>query len=140
MYKVEIRIRFRAAHRLIAPYEGKCSHPHGEAYTLIVIVGNKLLDKNGMVVDFGVLKKEIREWVDENLDHTYIYQIGDEVGDYLKGKGFRTYGLNFNPTAENLAKYMYSIIGSITKERFDYMRVGVIESFEDSIGWFEKDV
>ena len=132
-YQVEVKIEFRAGHRLIEPYKGKCNNPHGEGYTAIFIVETDTLDKNGMVMDFGALKKYLSAMIDEEFDHAYIHHVDDVVGKYLKEQGFKTFEMPCNPTAENIAELLY-LFASVEGLK----KVGVIESFSDSIAWYEK--
>lgn len=135
MNEVEVKIRFRAGHRLIPPYKGHCNNPHGEGYTVILFFKKAELDENGMVFDFGRIKKHIKSWIDENWDHSYIHHKDDEVGEYLFSKGFKTFNIgNKNPTAENMAKYLFDII---KQDNIYISKIGIIESFEDSIAWYE---
>ena len=130
-YQIEIKVTFRAGHRLLPPYKGSCNNPHGEGYTAIFIFEKENLDENGMVFDFGSIKGRIKKWINENWDHSYIHHYKDEVGQYLKSKGFRTYVLPFNPTAEHMAGWLFKEFKHLSLKK-----VGIIESFEDSIAWF----
>lgn len=136
MYEVEIRLRFRYGHRLLPPYEGKCNNVHGEGGTLIFIFETNELDENDMVIDFGVIKKILQNFVNDNLDHAYLYKTGDEVGEYLKNKGFKIFEMSNQPTAENIARLMYDVAYLLEHK---IKKVGCVESFEDSIAWYEKD-
>lgn len=136
MYEVEIKINFRAGHRLLPPYEGHCNNPHGEGYTAILLFKNKELDKNGMVFDFGNIKRQIKKWIDDNWDHSYIHHKDDEVGEYLRLNGFRTFKMNTNPTAEYMAQYLFIYLKHEYPELY---KVGIVESFVDSIAWYEGD-
>ena len=61
-------IRFSAAH--IMPGLGKCSQLHGHTYALSMrVYGEK--DKNGVIVDFQMLKSVLREIAD-TLDHKML--------------------------------------------------------------------
>ena len=135
MYSVEIKIKFRSGHRLMPPYTGKCLNPHGEGYTAIFIFSTESLDENGMVLDFGSIKEKLKTWIDDNFDHAYLHKNGDEVGIFLKEKGFRTFEFQFNPTAENMARYFYNM--AISKS-LPITKVGVVESFCDSVAWYEE--
>ena len=138
MYKIEVRVRFRYGHRLMPPYKGKCNNPHGEGGTAIFVFKTKLLDSNGMVDDFGNAKRTIKEWIDKHLDHAYIYRKDDKVGKFLKKSGFKVYEMEVNPTAENIACLLCKEI----REHGKFGRltaVGIIESFEDSIAWYEME-
>ena len=135
MYQIEIKISFRSAHRLLPPYKGHCNNVHGEFYTAIFIFGKRVLDSSGMVMDFGKAKKILKTWIDENLDHAYICHKKDDVGGYLKYKGFRVYKMDDNPTAENLARFLF---GLSYKLNIPAVKVGVVESSPESIAWYEK--
>ncbi|MFH1189014.1 MAG: 6-carboxytetrahydropterin synthase QueD [bacterium] len=78
---------FEAAHRL-PNYNGKCEALHGHSYRLEVTVSGKLDTKSGMIVDFGILKKIVKENVVDVLDHSYINNIIE------------------TPTAENMVLWM----------------------------------
>jgi len=51
-HSVEIKVYFRAGHRLISPYVGNCNNVHGEGYTVVLIFTSNFLDECGMVIDF----------------------------------------------------------------------------------------
>ena len=134
-YQVEVKVSFRSGHRLMPPYKGKCNNVHGEYFTAIFILEQEELDVNGMLIDFGVVKKQLKTWTDDNLDHAYLHNEGDEVGKYLTEKGFKTYSVGpRNPTAENLARMLYGVAKRIIN--LPVVKVGVVESTETSIAWF----
>ncbi len=91
MYELTTIVDFEAAHRL-ADYPGKCSRLHGHNWRVEVTVAGPGLDGLGMLVDFRVLKQEVSRVI-ETLDHYYLNEI----------EPFRT----VNPTAENIAAYVY---------------------------------
>ena len=136
MYKIKIEIKFRAGHRLLPPYIGKCNNPHGEGYTAIFEFEQEMLNECDMIEDFGVVKRMIKEWIDLYLDHAYICNEKDEVGIYLKEKGFKVFKMKGNPTAENIANLIYTSIKPLFS---NLKRVGIVESFEDSVAWYEDD-
>ena len=137
MYKIKIELKFRYGHRLSAPYVGKCNNPHGEGGTAIFEFEQEELNESGMVEDFGTLKRTIKEWIDLYLDHAFLYKKGDDVGKYLKDRGFKALEMNVNPTAENIAKLIYDSIKLLFP---NLKRVGIVESFEDSIAYYEEGV
>ena len=85
MYTVIKTLEISAAHRLNLNYESKCSKLHGHNWRVKVYCRSKELDENGMVVDFTHINRAICD----KLDHAYINDI-----------------LPFNPTAENIAKWI----------------------------------
>ncbi len=91
MYKLKVEADFSSAHNLRG-YKGKCEELHGHNWKVELYVGNKDLDKTGMVLDFKFLKENLNKVLDK-LDHKYLNEI-----DYFK---------KINPTSENIAKYIY---------------------------------
>lgn len=78
---------FSAAHHL-TDYYGKCENPHGHTYKLYVTVEGPM-QKNGMVVDFALLKTVVTEEVLSLLDH-------HDLNDLFK-----------NPTAEYICMFIW---------------------------------
>ena len=74
--------RFEAAHALMG-YDGRCRNIHGHSYEMrVTIKGMPIIDdnnpKNGMVMDFGDLKKIVNEEIIDHYDHAFI--INDKIG------------------------------------------------------------
>lgn len=97
MYYVEKRIEVSMAHKLNLSYESKCTNIHGHNAIIVVYCKAKELNKEGMVVDFTQVKKIIRDL----LDHKYVNDIVD-----------------FNPTAENLARWICEHVSHCYKVSF----------------------
>lgn len=111
---------FDAAHRLTF-HEGLCSNPHGHLYKVHVGIEGEL-DNNGLVLDFKELKA-LKNWLDENWDHSYIHSDTDEVGVYLAQQGFRTFNFQAEPTAENMAIFLMHK----AKELFDSLVIDLAD-------------
>ena len=94
MYTLKTEHSFDAAHFLYG-YEGKCSNIHGHRWRVVAEVSSDELEttgqNRGMYVDFGDLKKDLKE--------TTLKALQDE--------NFRIIQFAFRPTAENMAKYFY---------------------------------
>lgn len=110
------RLCFSAGHRVLG-HEGKCKHIHGHNYEVYITAVNKSvnfseafrkLDAIGRVIDFGVLKHKIGNWIEQNWDHGTI--LFSEDGDAIKALASLTdqklFMLPYNTTAENIAKYL----------------------------------
>lgn len=85
MFYIEKRMEIAGAHRLTLPYESKCQNLHGHNWVVVVRCKAEKLDETGMVADFTHIKKAIHD----KLDHRNLNDI-----------------LLFNPTAENMAKWI----------------------------------
>jgi len=97
------------------------------------VEGEELLP-SGMLIDFKDLKVLVEEWINQNLDHTTILSCNDPLVKILKSFGVQVYTTDGNPTAENIAKEIFDHLGTVV----GLVKVGVIESFEDSIAWYER--
>jgi len=92
MFEVKVLSEFASAHYLRG-YKGKCENMHGHNYKLEVAVQAKKLNNIGLVLDFGDIKRELKV-ITEELDHKVL----DELSFFRK----------INPSAENIAKHIYS--------------------------------
>lgn len=92
MYRISKEFHFSASHRLDhLPAEHPCSRLHGHNYIVIMELEANELNHVGFVVDYRRLTL-VKEWIDSNWDH---YHLNDKCP--------------FNPTAENMAKYLFRI-------------------------------
>jgi len=105
-YKVSVKIRFDAAHRLYG-YEGKCKTLHGHTYTAVVEVMCAELAPPGFVIDFGDLKRVVKGWIDANWDHATILWVNDPLAQILVD---HVYCMDYEPTAEHMAALLFHIV------------------------------
>ncbi len=88
-------------------HRGKCAHPHGHNGIVRILIGQKELREDGMVVDFAELKRTVGQWIEERLDHRMILQQGDPLVEVLQKMHEPLFLMDENPTAENLAKLIF---------------------------------
>ncbi len=102
------RIEFDAAHRVME-HESKCKHLHGHRYALEATFSAPKLDALGRVVDFGVIRERLGDWINEHWDHATILSENDKpLGEAIaKQTGQKIFYLPNNPTAENMAEYVF---------------------------------
>ena len=110
MFIVEKRMEIAGAHRLNLNYESKCANLHGHNWIVTVWCKSQTLDANGMVIDFTHIKREVQD----KLDHKFLNDV-----------------VPFNPTAENIAKWVCEQIPHC-------YRVSVQES-EGNIATYERE-
>lgn len=113
MYYVSKRMEIAFAHKLTLDYESKCRRLHGHNAIVTVFCCTPELNEAGMVVDF----KQIKTLVADKLDHHYLNEL-----------------FSFNPTAENLAKWICDEVPHCYKVMFQEsegnIAVYVKEGFE----------
>ena len=97
MYYISKRIEVAFAHQLNLTYESKCQRFHGHNGIVMIYCCSESLDENGMVVDFSHVKKMITD----KMDHRCLNEIFD-----------------FNPTAENLARWVCEHVAHCYKVTF----------------------
>ena len=98
------------AHNLKLSYESKCANIHGHNWIVIVYCKAKELNADGMIVDF----KHIKEKIHGYLDHGYLNDL-----------------LPFNPTAENIARWVVEQIPECYKAS--------VQESEGNIAIYERD-
>lgn len=103
LFRVTQEIEFCYGHRLLN-YDGKCRHLHGHNARAIIVLEGEKLDERGMLIDFSDIKRELRTWIDEHLDHRMILCDRDPVVAMLQKSGEQLYLIDSNPTAENIAR------------------------------------
>jgi 6-pyruvoyltetrahydropterin/6-carboxytetrahydropterin synthase len=92
VYYLTVKTEFAAAHQLRG-YRGKCENLHGHNWKIEVVLRGRTLDRVGMLVDFVEVKSWLRALVDEQLDHKNLNDLPAFKSD--------------NPSAENIARYLY---------------------------------
>jgi 6-pyruvoyltetrahydropterin/6-carboxytetrahydropterin synthase len=73
MYKARVEAEFSAAH-FLSHYQGKCENLHGHNYKVRLWVRGAELDEGGMLADFSVLKKALKETLGI-LDHSNLNDL-----------------------------------------------------------------
>ena len=124
MYKVTKEIRFCYGHRL-RNYDGKCKHIHGHNGRVEIELESESLDERGMVYDFSEIKEKVKEWIDDELDHSMLLREDDPLVETFEELGEPYYTLEKNPTAEAIAEEIYSYTES---EGFPVTRVKLWET------------
>ena len=81
---------------------------HGHNAVVEVELCGDRLDERGMVCDFGEVKRRLMEFIDADLDHRMILRKDDPLVMALESVGEAPYTMSENPTAENLARLIFT--------------------------------
>ena len=95
MFIIRKEFAFSASHKLEGlPKEHPCSNLHGHNYVVTIELASEGINEVGFVVDYRKLDP-IKHWIDGVLDHKHLNDV-----------------LEFNPTAENMAFYIFNMFNS----------------------------
>ena len=116
LFSISKQFDFSAAHYLVGlPEDHPCSRLHGHNYSIKVVLESPLLDMVGFVRDYRELDT-LKQWLDRMFDHRCLNGVLD----------------NLNPTAENLAYFIYTYAQTLYPE---VHAVGVSET-PKTWAWF----
>jgi len=111
MAKIRItkQFSFETGHALYG-YDGKCKNVHGHSYKLsVTVIGTPIIDntnvKFGMVIDFGDLKKIVKEEIVDLFDHATVFNQNTphiELAHELKNRDHHVILVEYQPTSENM--------------------------------------
>ena len=122
MYEICKEVHFSAAH-IIEGHPGKCSELHGHNWRVRLQVTCETLDSIGMGVEFSHIKEVLRE-ITDRLDHKDLNALPI----------FQTQ----NPTAENLARYIFQETGKrLNAPGRQVSRVQIWETDSSSVAYSE---
>ncbi len=110
MYYIKKRMEIAGSHQLSLSYPSKCANLHGHNRVITLHSKARTLNADGMVFDFTKAKERIAGY----LDHGNFNEL-----------------LPFNPTAENIARW-------VCEQVEECYRVEVQES-ADNVAIYEKD-
>ena len=105
--RVTKKFSFETGHALYG-YDGKCRNVHGHSYKLsVTVMGSPISDtshvKHGMVIDFGDLKKIVKEEIVDVFDHATVFNKNTphvELAKELSDRGHDVLLVNYQPTSE----------------------------------------
>jgi len=105
--RITKEFRFEAAHALWN-HDGLCKHIHGHSYIFHVTVKGTPLNlpgdpKNGMVMDFSVLKNIVKPNIVDIFDHALVVNANSPHVELVQNKKFtRVIGVDYQRTCENM--------------------------------------
>jgi len=123
MYDIFIKTHFAGAHHL-RDYPGDCEKPHGHNWKVEVTVRATELDSCGMGIDFKILKKTVKEVIDQ-LDHNDL----NTLPAFQKK----------NPSSEHIAEFIFAKVKALLfSDSYSLYSVTVLETDSQGLTYYGK--
>lgn len=100
--KIGTAFEISYAHRIMN-HPGKCKDLHGHNGRVEIQIEAPVYLESGMVMDFGILKGTVKDWIIRHFDHVTILQEGDSL---LETVGDRLVVVSHPPTAELISNIL----------------------------------
>lgn len=149
--------KFEGAHIVRNCSSERCKFSiHGHSYTVEVFFSSKGLDKGMMVLDFGLMKGTIKDFID-GFDHAYSMwnKESKDFKDFIKSNSERWIEMPVSPSAEAYSIMFFKVIDSIVKAtdfnngekevqlysvRVHETDTGYAEAFREDLNWADFDL
>ena len=148
MSKIRItkQFNFETGHALYG-YDGKCKNVHGHSYKLsVTVIGKPIKDtsnvKYGMVIDFGDLKKIVKEQIVDVFDHATVFNKNTphiELANELQSRGHDVILVDYQPTSENMVIDFSNKIKNLLPENIELHSLKLQETETSFAEWFASD-
>ena len=103
---------FEMAHAL-TDHPGACRNLHGHSYEMHVSVTAPELNSQGMIIDFGDIKRLVKEHILDLFDHALTLKRGTPLAQTMDSYDGKMVWLYVEPTAENLAQEFADILTEV---------------------------
>ena len=119
MFELKAQLYFSAAHHWLNS-DGECENQHGHNWLVEAYVKGEALDKSNILVDYKVLKRELKTVLDL-LDHKDINEL-----PYFK---------NESPSSEIIAMFIYN---KLKEKIVQVSKVSVWETATSCASYYEE--
>ena len=131
------------AHALFG-YDGLCKNIHGHSYRLWVTIIGKVLEeenhvKNGMVLDFSILKKIVKPEIVDKYDHSLVLNANSPHANIDFSAFEKVFLLPYQPTSENLVYDFVQVIKEKLPKNVDLHKVILSETANSYAEWCADD-
>ena len=148
MSKIRItkQFSFETGHALYG-YDGKCKNVHGHSYKLwVTVLGEPVSDekdvKLGMVIDFGDLKKMVKQEIVDVFDHATVFNKNTphlELAQELQSRGHDVILVDYQPTSENMIQDFAEKIKARLPEHLVLHSLKLQETETSYAEWYASD-
>lgn len=137
---------FETAHALYG-YDGKCRNVHGHSYQLYVtVIGSPIKDpnhvKNGMVLDFGDLKRIVNTQIVDIFDHATILNKNSphaQLAEKIREHSPKVILVDYQPTSENMIADFAAIIQQHLPQSVKLHSLKLYETQNSYAEWYAED-
>ena len=125
-------------------YDGLCKNIHGHSYKLFVTVKGKIKNekgnaKDGMVLDFDVLKSIVKPEIINKYDHSLVLNANSPHSEIDLSAFEKVFFLPYQPTSENLvADFALKIKSKLPKD-VTLTKVVISETATSFAEWNSQD-
>jgi 6-pyruvoyltetrahydropterin/6-carboxytetrahydropterin synthase len=144
--RITKQFSFETGHALYG-YDGKCKNLHGHSYQLhVTVIGKPIMDrghkKNGMVIDFGDLKKIVEEHIVDIFDHAMVFNKNTphkELANVLEAQGHNIILVDYQPTSEMMVIDFAETIKAHIPVHIKLHSLKLYETATSYAEWFASD-
>ena len=144
--RITKQFSFETGHALYG-YDGKCRNVHGHSYKLsVTVIGTPISDntnvKYGMVIDFGDLKKIVKEDIVDVFDHATVFNKNTphvELAKELSDRGHNVLLVEYQPTSEMMVIDFAEKIKQRLPENIQLHSLRLQETATSYAEWFAGD-
>ena len=144
--RITKQFSFETGHALYG-YDGKCKNVHGHSYRLdVTVIGVPISDntnvKFGMVIDFGDLKKIVKEEIVNIFDHATVFNKNTphiELAKELEDRGHNVLLVDYQPTSEMMVIDFADKIKKRLPENIKLHSLKLQETATSFAEWFASD-
>lgn len=144
--RITKRFSFETGHALYG-YDGKCRNVHGHSYKLsVTVIGTPISDREnvkfGMVIDFGDLKKIVKEEIVDVFDHATVFNKNTphvELANELSTRGHNVLLVDYQPTSEMMVIDFAGKIKQRLPQNISLFSLKLQETDTSFAEWFATD-
>ncbi|GGG37708.1 6-pyruvoyl trahydropterin synthase family protein [Bizionia arctica] len=137
---------FETGHALYG-YDGKCKNVHGHSYKLsVTVIGTPISDtdnvKFGMVIDFGDLKKIVKNEIVDVFDHATVFNKNTphvELAKELSDRGHSVLLVDYQPTSEMMVIDFADKIKKYLPSHISLFSLKLQETDSSFAEWYASD-
>ena len=143
MIRITKVFKLEMAHALHG-YDGLCKNIHGHSYRLWVSVRGEIKNekghqKDGMVMDFDIIKQIVKSAIVDKYDHSLVLNANSPHAEIDLSAFEKVFYLPYQPTSENLVADFATLIKSKLPEGVELYKVVLSETATSFAEWNLKD-